>query len=137
MSDVLTRFRTKREPEKVPPAPKQRAEKPPFAPVPLDEAAPYFRAIDSASGAVVVTLLFYVAWKTKDRTFPLSNELCARYGVSRWAASHAFSASSCCLKISAMPSGWVTINSNTSACRRSFAAPLTKSSFTPISLALF
>ena len=85
MSDVLTRFRTKRETEKVPPAPKQRAKKPPFAPVPLDEAAPYFRAIDGGSGAVVVALLFYVAWKTKDRTFPLSNELCARYGVSRWA----------------------------------------------------
>ena len=32
-----------------------------------------------------MTLLFYMAWKTKDRTFPLSNELCARYGVSRWA----------------------------------------------------
>ena len=85
MSDVLTRFRTKREPEKVPPAPRQRPKKPPFAPVPLDEAAPYFRAIDGGSGAVVVVLLFYVAWKTKDRTFPLSNELCARYGVSRWA----------------------------------------------------
>jgi hypothetical protein len=85
MSDILTRFRTKRETDKVPPAPKQRANKPPFAPVPLDEAVPYFRAIDSASGAVVVALLFYVAWKTKDRTFPLSNELCARYGVSRWA----------------------------------------------------
>ena len=85
MGDVLTRFRTKREPERVPQAPRQRAKKPPFAPVPLDEAAPYFRAIDGASGAVVVSLLFYVAWKTKDRTFPLSNELCARYGVSRWA----------------------------------------------------
>jgi hypothetical protein len=85
MSDVLTRFRTKREPEKVPPAPRQHAKKPPFAPVPLDEAARYFRAIDGGSGAVVVVLLFYVAWKMKDRTFPLSNELCARYGVSRWA----------------------------------------------------
>jgi hypothetical protein len=85
MSDILTRFRTKREPEKVRPAPKLRADKPPFAPVPLEEAAPYFRAIGGASGAVVVALLFYVAWKTKDRTFPLSNELCARYGVSRWA----------------------------------------------------
>jgi hypothetical protein len=42
MSDILTRFRTKRETDKVPPAPKQRANKPPFAPVPLDEAAPYF-----------------------------------------------------------------------------------------------
>ena len=30
MSDVLTRFRTTREPEKVPPAPRQRAKKPPF-----------------------------------------------------------------------------------------------------------
>jgi hypothetical protein len=87
MSDVLTRFSTKRELEKAAPAPapKQRAKKPPFAPVPLDEAAPYFRAIDGGSGAVVVTLLFYMAWKMKDRTFPLSNELCGRYGVSRWA----------------------------------------------------
>jgi hypothetical protein len=78
MSHVLTRFRTKRETEKVPPTPKRRAEKPPFAPVPLDEATPYFRAIDGASGAVVVVLLFYAAWKRKGRTFPLCNELCAR-----------------------------------------------------------
>ena len=87
MSDVLTRFRTKRETDKLRlRQPRNRApSKPPFAPVPLDEATPYFRAIDGASGAVVVALLFYVAWKTKDRTFPLSNELCARYGVSRWA----------------------------------------------------
>ena len=62
MGDVLTRFRTKREPEKVPPAPRQHAKKPPFAPVPLDEAAPYFRAIDGGSGAVVVVLLALLPW---------------------------------------------------------------------------
>jgi hypothetical protein len=45
------------------------------------------RGADKTSFARLETsaVLFYVAWKTKDRTFPLSNELCARYGVSRWA----------------------------------------------------
>ena len=83
MNDVLARFRT-RNVESDPLAQKTRAKKSPFAPVPLDEAAPYFRAARSASGALVVVLLFYMAWKTKSRTFSLPNRLFAQYGVRRW-----------------------------------------------------
>jgi hypothetical protein len=35
-------------------------------------------------GAMVWILLHYVAWKTKSTTFPLSNMLLARYGVTRY-----------------------------------------------------
>jgi hypothetical protein len=36
------------------------------------------------SGAIVWILLHYMAWKTKSTTFPLSNILLARYGVTRY-----------------------------------------------------
>jgi hypothetical protein len=36
-------------------------------------------------GAMVWILMNYMAWKTKSTTFPLSNMLLARYGVSRYA----------------------------------------------------
>ena len=35
-------------------------------------------------GAIVWILLHYMAWKTKSTTFPLSNMLLARYGVTRY-----------------------------------------------------
>jgi hypothetical protein len=89
MSDILNRFRTKREPEKAGPAPASKAAKrPPYAPVPLEEAANLHRALRGSNG-MIVELLFYMVWKTKDRTFPLSNELCARYGVTKWAKRRA------------------------------------------------
>jgi hypothetical protein len=51
--------------------------------VSLDEAAEYARSAGTPS-AMVWLLLFYMAWKTRSRTFRLSNEMLALYGVNRW-----------------------------------------------------
>jgi hypothetical protein len=55
-----------------------------FVVIPLDEAAKFARSAGTP-GAMVWLLLFYVAWKEKSKTFPLSSELLARYDVNRWA----------------------------------------------------
>ena len=53
-----------------------------FAKVPLQWAADAAKATGTR-GAMVWILLLHLAWKTKSRTFPLSNAMLARYGVSR------------------------------------------------------
>jgi hypothetical protein len=53
-----------------------------FVKVPLRWAADAARATGTRS-AMVWILLQYMAWKTKSRTFTLSNIMLARYGVSR------------------------------------------------------
>jgi hypothetical protein len=53
-----------------------------FVKVPLQWAADAAE-VTGTRGAVVWILLLYMAWKTKCLTFPLSNVMLARYGVSR------------------------------------------------------
>ena len=59
-----------------------------FVVISLDEAAEFAKAARTP-GAMVWLLLFYMAWKEKSRTFTLSSELLARYGVNRWAKHRA------------------------------------------------
>ena len=60
MSDILTRFRTKREPEKARPAPASKgAKRPPYAPVPLEEAANLHRALRGSNGMIVELAVLY------------------------------------------------------------------------------
>jgi hypothetical protein len=53
-----------------------------FVKVPLQWAADAAKATGTR-GAMVWILLLHMAWKTKSTTFPLSNIMLARYGVSR------------------------------------------------------
>jgi hypothetical protein len=53
-----------------------------FVKVPLQWAAEAAEATGTR-GAMVWILLLHMAWKTKSTTFPLSNVMLARYGVSR------------------------------------------------------
>jgi hypothetical protein len=53
-----------------------------FALVPLAWAADVAKAANSPS-AMVLVLLAYLAWKTKNPTFVLSNDRLKRYGVKR------------------------------------------------------
>jgi hypothetical protein len=62
--------------------PKSRGKKDGFAIVPLDWAADVTGAM-GAPGYMVLTLLAYLAWKTKSSTFVLSNDYLKRYGVGR------------------------------------------------------
>jgi hypothetical protein len=54
-----------------------------FTLLPLEWAAGAAKAARTP-GATVWILLHYMAWKTKSATFPLSNMLLARYGVTRY-----------------------------------------------------
>jgi len=54
-----------------------------FTQLPLDWAADTAKAAGTP-GAMVWILLSYMAWKAKSTTFPLSNMLLARYGVTRY-----------------------------------------------------
>jgi len=53
-----------------------------FVKLPLQWAADAAKATGTR-GAMVWILLLHMAWKTKSTTFPLSNIMLARYGVSR------------------------------------------------------
>jgi DNA-binding transcriptional ArsR family regulator len=53
-----------------------------FAKTYLSEAAARAKALNEPL-VFIMPLLDHLAWKTKGATFPLSNELLARYGVSR------------------------------------------------------
>jgi len=53
-----------------------------FARVPLQLAGEITKHTNTQS-AMVWILLLYLAWKNKSATFPLSNTIVARYGVSR------------------------------------------------------
>jgi len=53
-----------------------------FVKVPLQWAADAAKATGTR-GAMVWILLLHTAWKTKSTTFPLSNVMLARYGISR------------------------------------------------------
>jgi hypothetical protein len=53
-----------------------------FVKVPLQWAADVAKATGTR-GAMVWILLLHMAWKTKSTTFPLSNVMLVRYGVSR------------------------------------------------------
>jgi hypothetical protein len=53
-----------------------------FVKLPLQWAADAAKATGTR-GAMVWILLLHMAWKTKSTTFPLSNAILARYGVSR------------------------------------------------------
>ena len=53
-----------------------------FVKLPLQWAADAAKATGTR-GAMVWILLLHTAWKTKSTTFPLSNVMLARYGVSR------------------------------------------------------
>jgi hypothetical protein len=53
-----------------------------FVKLPLQWAADAAKATGTRS-AMVWILLLHTAWKTKGTTFPLSNVMLARYGVSR------------------------------------------------------
>ena len=53
-----------------------------FVKVPLQWAADAAKATGTR-GAMVWILLLHMAWKTKSTTFPLSNVILTRYGVSR------------------------------------------------------
>jgi hypothetical protein len=66
-----------------PPMREPRSKKDGFALVPLGWMADVTKATGTLD-AMLLVLLVYMAWKTKSATFPLSNELLARYGVSRW-----------------------------------------------------
>jgi hypothetical protein len=52
-------------------------------PVILPFAAADATKATGTRGAIVWILLLHMAWKTKSTTFPLSNVMLARYGVSR------------------------------------------------------
>jgi hypothetical protein len=56
----------------------------PFAKMHLKDAAALAKAMGSPR-VLIASLLIHLAWKTKSATFPLSNEMLARYGVNRWA----------------------------------------------------
>jgi hypothetical protein len=58
------------------------ARKQQFVKVPLQWAVDAAKATGTR-GAMVWILLLHMAWKTKSTTFPLSNVMLARYGVSR------------------------------------------------------
>ena len=53
-----------------------------FVKLPLQWAAAAAKATRTR-GAMVWILLLHMSWKTKSTTFPLSNVMLARYGVSR------------------------------------------------------
>ena len=53
-----------------------------FVKLPLQWAADAAKATGTR-GAMVWILLLHMAWKTKSTTFPLSNVILTRYGVSR------------------------------------------------------
>jgi hypothetical protein len=53
-----------------------------FVKLPLQWAADAAR-VTGTRAAMVWILLLHMAWKTKSTTFPLSNVMLARYGVSR------------------------------------------------------
>ena len=55
----------------------------PFAKVYLKDAAAVAEAFDSPI-VLIWPLLIHLAWKAKSTTFPVSNQLLARYGIDRW-----------------------------------------------------
>jgi hypothetical protein len=61
----------------------KRSEKERFAMVPLAWAADIAKATGD-SGAMILLLLAYLAWKERGPTFALSNEIATKYGISRW-----------------------------------------------------
>jgi hypothetical protein len=66
----------------VPDGPARKTKRKDFTLLQLEWAADTAKAAGTP-GAIVWILLCYTAWKTKSTTFPLSNELLARYGVDR------------------------------------------------------
>jgi hypothetical protein len=70
--------------ESLPPPKSLRGKRAPgFVQIPVERAGKWSTIIHEPS-LMVIVMLWYLAWKTKSCTFPLSNEVLAPYGVSRW-----------------------------------------------------
>jgi hypothetical protein len=59
-----------------------------FIAIAIDDAAEFAKAAGTPS-AMVWLMLYYLAWKTKKRTFELSNQMLVPYGVTRWTKDRA------------------------------------------------
>jgi hypothetical protein len=81
MSEVLRRGRRIEIETLAPPRAARKRPTDLFAKMPLDWAAAATKAIRMPSAMVLV--LQHMAWKTRSRTFPLTNVMLARYGVNR------------------------------------------------------
>jgi hypothetical protein len=64
------------------PTPKAKAKRPEFTVMELEWAADMAKA-SGTPGAMVWVLLQYMAWKVGSQTFPFSNVLLTKYGISR------------------------------------------------------